>query len=72
VHPEKFLRIGPGYYHAYYAFTASPVQTALSNAAIYVRPPVCSMLIAQNGAFYGYGYYRTFIENPMLEVESTD
>ena len=24
-----------------------------------------------NGAFYGYGYYRTLIENPVLEIKPT-
>jgi len=25
----------------------------------------------KNSAFYGYGYYRTVIGNPMMEVEPT-
>jgi len=28
-------------------------------------------LTTQNGAVYGYGYYRTLIGSPMLEVKPT-
>ena len=37
-------------------------------------PSVClshSQPLARNGAFYGDGYCRTLIGNPMLEVEPT-
>jgi len=27
--------------------------------------------LAQNGAFYSYGYYRTLIGSPTLEVKPT-
>jgi len=37
-----------------------------------MRPSVClSHVVAQNGVFYGCGYYRTLIGNPTLEVELT-
>ena len=32
---------------------------------------VCPIPVAQNGAFHSYGYRRTVIGNPMLEVEPT-
>ena len=46
---------------------------ALCNAAISmsVHPSVCPMPLAQKGAFYGYGYYGTLLENPTLEVKPT-
>ena len=46
----------------------------LRSLRLFIGPPVCPMPLAQKGAFYhfyGHGYYRTLIGNPMLEVEST-
>jgi len=47
-----------------------PYGGALRNAAIRPsnRPSVRSFVCA-NGAFHAYGYYRTPIVNPVLEVE---
>ena len=37
-----------------------------------IRPSVwLSVSLTQNGEFYGYGYYRTLVENSILEVENT-
>jgi len=46
-------------------------REALSNATSRpsIRPSVCFILIPLQRAFWGYGYYRTLIGNPYLQVE---